>query len=65
MKKKLTLTVDEDLIKKGKVFSAQNDTSISEILEKLLLNMDKVIIKNGKESLTLYDLYINREVQGL
>ena len=65
MKKKLTLTVEEDLIKKGKIFSVENDTSISEILEKLLLNMDKVIIKSEGKSLTLYDLYINKEVQGL
>lgn len=36
MKKKFTTTIDEDIIKKAKIKAIEEDTSVAELIEKLL-----------------------------
>lgn len=42
MQKKLTLSLDENAILKGKQFAKFNDTSISEMVERFLLSLQPV-----------------------
>ena len=52
MKQNITLSVDKDLIKKGKVIAAQKDTSVSKMLSEQLRQLveDKEKYETAKRS---------------
>ena len=52
MKQNITLSVDKDLIKKGKVIAAQSDTSVSKMLSEQLKQLveDKEQYETAKRS---------------
>lgn len=45
---KLTLKLDEDIIKKAKLFAAQNNTSLSRLIENYLLQITSESTSNTK-----------------
>lgn len=45
---KLTLKLDEDIIKKAKTFAAQNNTSLSRLIENYLLQITSESTSNTK-----------------
>jgi len=52
MKQNITLSVDKDLIKKGKIIAAQKDTSVSKLLSEQLRQLveDKEKYETAKRS---------------
>ena len=52
MKQNITLSVDKDLIKKGKIIAAQKDTSVSKMLSEQLRQLveDKEKYETAKRS---------------
>ena len=52
MKQNITLSVDKDLIKKGKIIAAQKDTSVSKMLSEQLRQLveDNALYETAKRS---------------
>jgi len=52
MKQNITLSVDKDLIKKGKIIAAQKDTSVSKMLSEQLRQLveDNELYETAKRS---------------
>jgi hypothetical protein len=61
MKQNITLSVDKDLIKKGKIIAAQKDTSVSKMLSEQLRRALQALKKGyhlgGKITWKRQDLY--------